>query len=117
MEYSASEFSKRFTELCERQGLSPRQTLKTVFGMDGSNLQKWRNDESTPKADLYLAVAEYFDVPMDYLYGRTMPAEANTLQALNPEERQLITQLRAADAKRAALAMRVMTVMLKKEED
>lgn len=117
MDYSASEFSKRFTELCEQRGISPRQTLKTVFGMDGSNLLKWRNEESTPKADLYLAVAEYFDVPMDYLYGRPLSAAADTMQDLNPQERQLIAQLRSADAKQAALAMKVMAVMLEKEED
>lgn len=117
MNYSASEFSKRFSELCERQGLSPRQTLKTVFGMDGSNLQKWRSGESTPRADLYLAVAEHFGVPMDYLYGRTLPAQADSLQELMPAEKQLIAWLREADADRAALAMRVLRVMLEKEED
>ena len=115
MNYSAREFSKRFSELCEAQGLSPRQALKAVFGMDGSNLQKWRSEESTPKADLYLAVAEHFDVTTDYLYGRPLPAQAEAMHDLTPEEKQLIAQLRQADGARRELAMRVLNVMLAEE--
>lgn len=117
MNYSAKEFSKRFSELCEAQGLSPRQTLKTVFGMDGSNLQKWRSEESTPKADLYLAVAEHFNVTTDYLYGRALPAQADTMCDLTPEEKRLIAQLRQADEERRELTMRVVNVMLAQEAD
>lgn len=115
MNYSARQFSQIYTELCEARGLSPRRTLKEVFGMDGSNLQKWRNDESTPKADLYLAVAEYFSVPVDYLYGRDLTAEAESTAALNPAEQQLIASLRRAAPERAALALRVLNVMLEEE--
>lgn len=117
MNFSAKEFCKRYSELCEAQGLSPRQTLKTVFGMDGSNLQKWRSEESTPKADLYLAVAEYFDVPTDYLFGRRLPAQVNNLHELTPEEKRLIVQLRQADETRRELAIRVLNVMLAEEAD
>lgn len=116
MNYSAHQFSQIFIELCEARGLSPRRALKEVFGMDGSNLQKWRNDESTPKADLYLAVAEYFDVPVDYLYGRKLSAEADSMNALAPAERQMIAALRQAAPERAALAMRVLSVVLEEEE-
>lgn len=114
MKYSASRFSQIYTELCEARGLSPRRTLKEVFGMDGSNLQKWRSDESTPKADLYLAVAEYFGVPVDYLYGREL-ASVDSMTALAPAEQQLIASLRQAAPERAALAMRVLSVMLEEE--
>ncbi|MBQ8555579.1 MAG: helix-turn-helix transcriptional regulator [Clostridia bacterium] len=113
MNYSSSEFSKKLTSLCENRGLSPRQTLKNVFGMDGSNLQKWRSNESTPKADLYLAVAEYFGVTTDYLYGRELPASADTLAELTPEEKQLIAQLRQTDEERVKLALAVLDVLLR----
>lgn len=115
MNYSASKFSEIYTALCEFHGLSPRRALKDIFGMDGSNLQKWRNDESTPKADLYLAVAEYFAVPVDYLYGRVLSAEADSTAALTPAEKQLIASLRRSTPERAALAARVLAVLL--EED
>lgn len=117
MKYSAREFSRRFSELCEQRGMSPRQTLKTVFGMDGSNLQKWRSEESTPKADLYLAVAEYFDVSADYLYGRELTAQADTLYHLTPDEKKLIMQLRRVEKGRAELAYRVANVILTEREE
>lgn len=116
MKYSAAIFSKVFTELCEAQGLSPRRTLKEIFGMDGSNLQKWRNEESTPKADIYLAVAEYFNVPMDYLYGRELPAQAESMSLLTPAEKMLIEKLRQTDVKQKELAIKVLAVMLGVEE-
>ena len=112
MNYSARTFSEIFTALCEARGLSPRRTLKDVFGMDGSNLQKWRSDESTPKADLYLAVAEYFGVPVDYLYGRDLSAPADSTAALTPAEQQLIAALRQAAPERRALALRVLNAVL-----
>lgn len=116
MKYSSRQFSQIYTELCESRGLSPRRTLKDVFGMDGSNLQKWRNEESTPKADLYLAVAEYFGVPTDYLFGRALPAEASSTAALTPAEKELVAALRHASPERAALALRVAAVVLEEEE-
>lgn len=117
MKYSANKFSRLYTELCEAKGLSPRRTLKEVFGMDGSNLQKWRSEESTPKADLYLAVAEYFAVPVDYLYGRELSAEVDSATALTPAEQQVIAALRRAAPEKAALAQRVLAVILEEAED
>ena len=112
MNYSARQFSQIYTELCEARGLSPRRALKEIFGMDGSNLQKWRNDESTPKADLYLAVAEYFGVPADYLFGRDLTAGAESTAALAPAEQQMIAALRRAAPERRELALRVLNAVL-----
>lgn len=117
MNYSSSRFSQIYTELCEARGLSPRKTLKEVFGMDGSNLQKWRSEESTPKADLYLAVAEYFGVSADYLFGRVLPEKVDSNAALTPAEQRLIALLRKADPERTALAYRVLTVLLEEKEE
>lgn len=116
MSYSASEFGRYLTSLCESRGLSPRRTLKEVFGMDGSNLQKWRNDESMPRADLILAVAEYFDVSTDFLYGRKAENEPETARDLAPEEKRVIALLRQADDKQRRAALRVLEALLTTEE-
>ena len=116
MSYSASEFSRRFASLCESRNLSPRRTLKDVFGMDGSNLQKWRNDESMPRADLIAAVAEYFEVSTDFLYGRKAVAEPGSALDLTPDEKAVVMLLRQANEQQRRTALRVMEVLLEAKE-
>lgn len=116
MSYSASEFSRRYTSLCESRGISPRRTLKDVFGMDGSNLQKWRNDESMPRADLILAVAEYFEVSTDQLYGRKQDAEPEKAYSLTPDEKQVIALLRQAGVHQTRVVLRLLEVVMESKD-
>lgn len=38
-------------------------------GIPQSTLSDWKNGRYTPKADKMLKIAEYFDVPLEYLVG------------------------------------------------
>ena len=108
MKSFSSVFSDRFCKQCILRGMPPRYTLKNVFGMDGSNLSKWRDNESTPRVDIVVAAADYFGVTTDELLGRSAP----TLGSLTEEEQGVVERLRQCDSKTRALALRLLDVLV-----
>ena len=59
---------ERVVELCKEKGISQRK-LQEEMGMSIGALSKWKT--SMPNAMLLQAVADYFNVSVDYLSGRT----------------------------------------------
>jgi transcriptional regulator with XRE-family HTH domain len=59
---------ERVVELCKEKGISQRKLQEDV-GMSTGALSKWKT--STPNAELLQKVADYFDVTIDYLAGKT----------------------------------------------
>lgn len=59
---------ERVAELCKEKGISQRK-LQEEMGMSTGALSKWKT--SMPNADLLQRVANYFNVTVDYLTGRT----------------------------------------------
>ena len=59
---------KRIKELREEKDISQRQ-LQRDLGMSPSTITKWKT--SNPSATTLQAVAEYFNVTVDYLNGKT----------------------------------------------
>ena len=41
------------------------------IGSSQSVINRYENDQSEPPCDIFLKYADYFNVSMDYLYGRT----------------------------------------------
>lgn len=78
--------------LCEKQGISLTK-LEQATGLH--NIYRW--DSVTPSFDKVVKVAEYFDVPVDYLTGREYKAPDyatdEDLEALhkNPDLRVLLS--------------------------
>lgn len=89
----------RIKQLCAQRDLSLHRLEMTV-GFSKSSISKW--DVNTPSADKVLRVADYFDVSVDYLLGRTeyaAPADvlANSREyehfgPLTEEEKRQLTQ-------------------------
>jgi transcriptional regulator with XRE-family HTH domain len=55
-----------------------RETLKIsqvkmapIVGLKQSTINRYENDQSTPSPETLLRYADYFDVSLDYIYGRT----------------------------------------------
>jgi len=55
-----------------------RETLKIsqvkmapIVGLKQSSINRYENDQSDPSPETLLRYADYFDVSMDYIYGRT----------------------------------------------
>jgi transcriptional regulator with XRE-family HTH domain len=80
--------------------------------MDGSNLPKWKNGESIPKADLIYAVAEYFEVSADYLLGRETPAKLSAVDNFSSDEYQIVMSLRMASRRTRGIALASMNAII-----
>lgn len=58
-------FWRKYNELCDEHGVKPR-ALATELGISAATVTKWVND-GMPNLDMITRIAEYFDVPIDYL--------------------------------------------------
>ncbi len=58
-------FWRKYNELCDERGVKPR-ALATELGISAATVTKWVND-GMPNLDMITRIAEYFDVPIDYL--------------------------------------------------
>ena len=64
------EIGKRMRALREMLGIS-QQTLAVQLGSTQSSINRYENEQALPPSDLLLRYADYFDVSLDYLFGRT----------------------------------------------
>ena len=65
-----SEFPKRLQRLREREGKS-RVVLSQLCGLPDSSIRRYERGEIKPGMDALVAIADYFNVSVDYLLGRT----------------------------------------------
>lgn len=80
-----------------------QKQLAESIGASQSNVSDWLNGKTLPSADKLVALADFFDVTIDYLFGRTdvrTPA-AETAQPLTDTARgklyDELNQLSASD--------------------
>lgn len=62
--------SERMRALRESIKLS-QMKLSKEFGISQPGLARYEMDDDTPPSELLLKYADYFDVSMDYIFGRT----------------------------------------------
>lgn len=67
---SENEFPKRLQKLREREGKS-RVVLSQLCGLPDSSIRRYERGEASPTSESLAAIANYFRVSMDYLWGRT----------------------------------------------
>ena len=63
-------FNKRLRELRVTKGLSQKQ-VSTAIGMTDAGYQNYEVGRRLPTFDKLIALCDFFDVPADYLLGRT----------------------------------------------
>lgn len=63
-------FSERLTAL-RRQEPTSQQALAQVLGVGKSAVSMMENGQRAASADTLIALADYFDVSLDYLVGRS----------------------------------------------
>ncbi|MBR6385846.1 MAG: helix-turn-helix transcriptional regulator [Ruminococcus sp.] len=59
---------ERLRELCVKNGIAITDLCKQITGSSG-NLPTWK--KGNIKADTLIKIADYFDISVDYLLGRT----------------------------------------------
>ena len=60
---------ERFEQLCKEIGSKPNPVVKEL-GLSNSITTKWKNG-AIPNGEILLKIADYFNVSIDYLMGRT----------------------------------------------
>lgn len=82
---------EKVKQLCETNGTT-LTALERELGFSGSSIRKW--DESAPSTDKVKAVADRFDVSVDYLIGREPSDEVEEMLEYlhkSPEMRILLS--------------------------
>lgn len=69
---------ERIKELCNERGLSMYRVERDC-GFGNGSIMKWEN--SSPKVENIIKLADYFEVSVDYLLGRERVAEENAILA------------------------------------
>jgi DNA-binding helix-turn-helix protein len=64
------DFPARLQWLRERQHKS-RRTVSELCGLPPDAIRRYERGEATPSANALIAIADYFEVSVDYLLGRT----------------------------------------------
>ena len=67
---SMKEISKRIRALRETAKISQAK-MAQLIGTNQSAINRYENAQSVPPPQLLIWYADYFDVSMDYIYGRT----------------------------------------------
>ena len=64
------EVGKRLKALREGIGISQME-MANAIGSSQSSVNRYENGQSTPPVELFRRYADYFDVSLDYIFGRT----------------------------------------------
>lgn len=64
-----NQFPQRLRKLRERRHLS-RKTLGELCGLSKNMIGRYERGEIEPTAPALILIADYFEVPIDYLVGR-----------------------------------------------
>ena len=87
--------SKRLKQLREDAGLS-QSKIGQLVGVPQSSIYRYEQGQSTPSPKTFRWYADYFDVSLDYLFGRTdNPHGAHyeyrpKYETLNPEMKKFV---------------------------
>ena len=86
---------ERFVQLLQDYGITAYKLSKDT-GIPQSTFSDWKKGKSTPKLDKLQKIADYFNVPLDYLTGNDniMVEAHNEPIYLDDETRNIIDELR-----------------------
>lgn len=86
---------ERFSELLQNYGVTAYKVSKET-GISQQTLSDWKQGKSTPKLDKLQKIADYFNVPLDYLTGNDniMVEAHNQPIYLDDETKEIIDSLR-----------------------
>lgn len=83
--------AKRLRSLRESVGIS-QEKLAAELGTSQSSLNRYENGQSTPSVALFRRYADYFDVSLDYIFGRTDNPQGQTYcfhPKLKPQQEEI----------------------------
>ena len=108
-------FMKRMKELRQKKGISMEE-LATALNVSKSRVNMWENNGSVPRSDILVKIAEYYNVPTDYLLGNNNSAESPTDSKLNALQRNL-GKLNEEELKKAEDVLKAVFADIFNDED
>lgn len=90
------DFGTHLKSLRKSRKLTQKQ-LATAIGVTERGLQSYELNEKKPSFDNLIAMADYFDVSVDYLMGRTafpLVLREEIVEIYSPEEMELVRKHR-----------------------
>lgn len=81
-----STFYSLYCDLCKNADITPSRAANAI-GFNRATVTTWKNTGNTPKGDLLIKIAKYFDVPIDFLLGLQ---PFNNWDVINANRKQLI---------------------------
>lgn len=63
-------FGKRLKEVRAAKGMTQRQ-LAEVLNVSSNTVHCWETDKQEPSLSTVLFLSDYFDVSLDYLFGKS----------------------------------------------
>jgi len=85
------DYCKRIIKLIKESNI-PKNVIAKDLGVSPGNITDWEKGRSKPSVVAILKIADYFDVTLDFIFGRS----EKSLQNLNINEKNLINNYRAA---------------------
>ena len=85
-------FGRQLKKIRLERGLNQEDIGKMVH-MGKSTVSQWENEIHTPNIDIITQIANYLDVPLDYLAGRTNTRTNAPDPALDEEITQIMKEL------------------------
>ena len=123
---NARSFSKIFSQLRKEHGYTQEEISK-LLDVSKSSIAMWETDQRLPSPELYEQIADFFNVDIDYLYGRTFirqrirfDEDGNMQRTLSMDESSLLDdylKLNAAGRQRARDYITDLTEQKKYTED
>lgn len=90
------DINERIFEILNQQGMK-QADLARAIGASSGLVADWKNNNKTPKMKYICQIADYLNVSVDYLLGRTDDPTpvSNSDTVLSSKEEKLIQQYRA----------------------
>ena len=63
-------FGERLKELRNLKGITQKQ-LAQLMNVSGNTIHSWERDKQEPSMSSLLFLSEYFEVSLDYLFGKS----------------------------------------------
>ena len=73
--------------------------LSEALGITIQSISAMEKGKNAPSFEVFLALAEYYNVPLDYLVGRDVSSD-HPLPTVTPDELALVEKLRALPPKK-----------------
>lgn len=62
-------FGKRLKELRNERGKTQKE-LATYLNVSANTVHAWESDKQEPSMSMLIALSDYFNVSLDYLFGK-----------------------------------------------